>query len=77
VIVEEVFKGGADHARLHSRLDEPKYNALNSAGYKFANSFCGTIPEGFTPALSNCHVVFEYAAGAPGSGESAGTASPF
>jgi hypothetical protein len=58
VIVEAVFKGSV--ARVS--LDQLKYIALDRAGYRFAGVFCGTMPEAFSPSLTNCHVIFEYAA---------------
>ena len=61
VIVEAVFKGSVDRVPLN----EPKYIALNRSGYSFASEFCGSIPEALAPALTNCHVIFEYASPIP------------
>lgn len=56
VIVEAVFKGAMDRIPL----GEPKYRSLIQAGYRLNNSFCGTIPERLEPALTNCHVIFQF-----------------
>jgi len=65
VIVEAVFKGGIDSASVGRGLDQPKYIALNRAGYKFGTAFCGTMPEALSPHLTNCHVIFERAGASP------------
>jgi hypothetical protein len=65
VIVEAVFKGGIDSASVGRGLDQPKYNALNRAGYKLETAFCGTMPEALSPHLTNCHVIFEYGLASP------------
>jgi hypothetical protein len=69
--VEAVFKGSVDQVRL----DEPKYEELNGAGYKFAQAFCGTMPEALSPHLTNCHVIFEYASASPGGNKAAADAA--
>ena len=59
VMVEAVFKGQVDRIPI----DEPKYKTLTQAGYRYTNTFCGTLPERLAPGLTNCHVIFEYPAG--------------
>ena len=41
-------------------LDQPKFNAVQKAGYKFSRAYCGSVPEQFDAGLTLCHVIFHY-----------------
>ena len=62
VIVEASFIGIRDRIPL----TEPRYQSILQAGYNYATSFCGTMPERLAPSLTNCHVIFEFPAATAG-----------
>jgi hypothetical protein len=66
VLVEVRYKSGVDRIDLN----QPKYESVEKAGYRFVHAYCGTFPERFQLVLSNCHVIFEYAGGSPGPADS-------
>lgn len=57
IIVVEIIYNGPEKPL---QLDHPKFKQILSAGYRFTNLFCGTLPERTGPAFTNCHVIFQY-----------------
>jgi hypothetical protein len=41
-------------------LSQPKFVLLAQAGYRFTNSFCGTMPERMDLGITSCHLIFQY-----------------
>lgn len=56
VIVEIKNAGPIDP----NKLDNPRFQSLLSAGYKYDASFCGSMPEMIGVHRSYCHVFFKY-----------------
>jgi hypothetical protein len=66
VLVEVRYKGGVDRIDLN----QPRFEAVEKAGYRFVHAYCGTYPERVQLGLTTCHVIFEYADGLPAPAES-------
>ncbi len=47
------------------KLDNPRFQSLLNAGYHYAGSFCGSMPEMFGEGRTHCHIIFEYPGPSP------------
>jgi len=66
VLVEVRYKNPPDQVDLN----QPRYESIKTAGYRFAKAYCGTFPVRLEEYLTNCHVIFEYANGVPSPADS-------
>ena len=65
VIVEIKNTGPVDPGKL----DNPRFQSLLNAGYKYDESFCGSMPEMIGERRSYCHVFFKYPSASPTAAE--------
>jgi hypothetical protein len=61
VMVEIKNDGSPDPAKM----DNPRFQSLRDAGYRYDQSFCGSMPEMIGLRRTYCHVFFKYPGASP------------
>jgi hypothetical protein len=61
VLVEVRYNTAVDQIDLN----QPRFESVQKAGYRFSKAYCGTIPERLDAGLTLCHVIFQSADGMP------------